>query len=163
MKTIFSARYQCVKAELAMLYSKSATIVPSLNRTTLSISGFHCLVASLCMLSGCHSAFPSDLVLINNIQEGWQHLSMSTEEQVPSRHGRAAESLSHIHNSTWKESQWTVTHFYLWHCHGIDVFGHQFYWCNIEVKTENTDLLQSFSAWIWRPHLHHRWWNNWLF
>lgn len=46
------------------------------------ISGFQHLMAYLCMLSGCHSAFPSDLVHVYGFHWGQQHLSMSAVEQV---------------------------------------------------------------------------------
>ena len=59
----------------------------------------------------------------------------------------------HIHMSTidgtWRESQWALTHFILWHCHGIDASEHCFCWWSIEVKTENTDLPLSFLRWNW--------------
>lgn len=64
------------------------------------ISGSQCLMAYLCMLSGCHSAFPSDLVHVYGFHWGRQHLSMSAVEQVLLRRGGAAESLSHTHPGT---------------------------------------------------------------
>lgn len=70
------------------------------------ISGFQCLMAYLCMLSGCHSAFPSDLVHVYGFHWGRQHLSMSAVEQVLRRRGGAAESLSHTHPGTHTRTQY---------------------------------------------------------
>lgn len=39
------------------------------------------------MLTGCHSAFPSDLVHVYGFHWGRQHLSSSAAEQVPLRRG----------------------------------------------------------------------------
>lgn len=70
------------------------------------ISGFQRLMAYPCMLSGCHSASPSDLVHVYGFHWGRQHLSMSAVEQVLLRRGGAAESLSHTRPGTHTHAQY---------------------------------------------------------
>lgn len=153
--------------DLEILYSTSATIITSRDLTTLSkkaISGFQCLMTNLRMLSGCHSAFPSDLVHVNNIQGRWQHLSMSTVEQVLLRHGRAAESLLHTY---------THTHTHIHNRRNLErilmnndsfcFMALSWHWCIWTSFFIGEALNRSFLTQTWcsnSPHLHHSWWNN---
>ncbi len=129
----------------------SATIFTLQNLTTFSertIFGFHCLMTNVRMLSGCHSAFPSDLVPINNIQRGWQHLSEHWRTGAISPQESCWVTLTrlhtHIRTQQHLERIATMTHCFLCHCQAVVVFGHHIYWCNIGIKTENTDMLQAF-------------------
>lgn len=104
--------------------------------SVLPVTASQRLTALPRMLTGCHSAFPSDLVHVYGFHWGRQHLSSSTAEQVLLRRGGAAESLSH-------SSKHTHTHTHRHTLHRT--------WKNLEEHL--TDLYFTFTASLGLPNI----------